>query len=176
MIYALFLEYGFLEDKWSRLVLAAVFVNDVIALICVNLVYHKFNFFTLAFALAMALTALALPRPMKYVAGKYDQPSTQIELRFIFTVILGISLLADAGNMRTAFGAFLLGFVFANSLHNHAYVLSKLRSVTFSILAPVFFIRAGMLISVPAAVQNVELITGILLMKAISKFAMNLIT
>jgi hypothetical protein len=33
VIYALFLEYGFLEDKWSRPVLAAVFVNDVITLI-----------------------------------------------------------------------------------------------------------------------------------------------
>lgn len=54
MIFAPFLECSFLEAKWSRLVPAAVFVNDILTLIGVNLI------FTLAFAVAMALTALAL--------------------------------------------------------------------------------------------------------------------
>jgi Kef-type K+ transport system membrane component KefB len=88
-------------------------------------------------------------------------------------VILGISVLADVGNMQAVFGAFLLGLVFANRLSNHAYVLSKLRSTTVSILVPVFFSRASMLIYdvLSAATQNVALITGILLLKVISKHA-----
>jgi hypothetical protein len=58
MIFAPFLECGFLEAKWSRLVPAAAFVNDILTLIGVNPI------FILAFAATMALTALALPGTM----------------------------------------------------------------------------------------------------------------
>jgi Kef-type K+ transport system membrane component KefB len=171
VVYTMFLEYGLLGSQSSKLVLAAIFVNDILTLMCINLISHKFNLFTVAFILAMAIMALALPKIMEYIAKWHGMRSVELELRLIFAVILGISFLADAGNMQAVFGAFLLGLVFANSLHNHSDILPKLRSVTFSLLAPVFFVKAGILISLPAVLGNVMLILGILVVKMLSKSA-----
>jgi glutathione-regulated potassium-efflux system ancillary protein KefC len=171
VVYTMFLECGLLGSQSSRLILAAIFVNDILTLMCINLIAHNFNSFTVAFILAMVAVALALPEIMRYIAEKHGMRSVELELRFIFAIILGISFLAEAGNMQAVFGAFLLGLVFANSLHNHLDILSKLRSVTFSLLSPMFFIRAGILISLPAVIENTVLILGILAVKMLSKSA-----
>jgi glutathione-regulated potassium-efflux system ancillary protein KefC len=100
----------------------------------------------------------------------YGKRSAEIELRFIFSVLLAISFLADAGRMQAIFGAFILGLVFSHSIHSYQDILPKLRSVTFSILSPAFFIRAGLMISLPAVMQNIVLILGLLAVKIIFKF------
>ena len=74
-------------------------------------------------------------------------------------------------NSTQYLGHLLLGLVFASTIQKYEDVLSKMRTVTFSLLSPAFFIRAGLLIGLPAVIQNIALIISLLAVKLLSKFA-----
>ena len=170
VVYTLLLETGFLETHVSRLILATVFVNDFLTLVGINLIAHEFNQYTIIFFLTIILIIFSLPKLLEYLVHNYGKRSAEIELRFVFAVLLAISFLADAGRMQAIFGAFILGLVFSHSIHSYQDILPTLRSITFSLLSPAFFIRAGLLISLPAVMQNLVLIMGLLAVKILSKF------
>lgn len=170
VVYTLLLEAGFLGTHMSRLILATVFVNDFLTLLGINLISHEFNKYTIFFLLTVIFIIFSLPKLLEYLVHNYGKRSAEIELRFVFAVLLAISFLADAGRMQAIFGAFILGLVFSHSIHSYQDILPKLRSVTFSILSPAFFIRAGLMISLPAVMQNLVLILGLLSVKILSKF------
>ncbi len=170
VVYTLLLERGLLETSISKLILAAIFVNDILTLIGISLILHTINLFTIVFFLVIGIMIIVLPKVLAYLVRRYGRRAVELELRFIFAAMLGVSFLADAGNMQAVFGAFILGLVFANSIHSYEDLLPKLRSVTFSLLSPAFFIRAGLLISLPAVIENITLILGLLGVKMLSKF------
>lgn len=170
VVYAVILEYELLDLKASKLIIAATFVNDILTLIAINLLSPNFNSVTVVFVAIIALMILTLPRSLEYLVESYGKRAVELELRFIFAAMLCVSFIADAGKLHAVFGAFVLGLVFANSIHTYGDILTKARSVTFSLLSPAFFVRAGLLISMPAVVQNVGLILGLLGVKMLSKF------
>ncbi len=170
VVYAVLLEYELLDLRASKLIIAATFVNDILTLIAINLLSPSFNLVTVVFVAIIALMILALPRAMEYLVESYGKRAVELELRFIFAAMLGVSFIADAGKLHAVFGAFVLGLVFANCIHNYDDILPKARSVTFSLLSPAFFVRAGLLVSLPAVIQNVGLILGLLGAKMLSKF------
>lgn len=170
VVYSVLLEYELLDLRASKLIIAATFVNDILTLIGINLISPRFNWYTIAFLLLIILMIFVLPKVLEYLVESYGKRAVELELRFIFACMLGISFIADSGRLHAVFGAFVLGLVFANCIHSYTDILSKTRSVTFSLLSPAFFVRAGMLISVPAIIQNVGIIIGLLGAKMVSKF------
>lgn len=170
VVYSVLLEYELMELKASKLIIAATFVNDILTLIAINLISPSFNMYTIAFLLIIAFLILVLPKILEYVVESYGKRAVELELRFIFAAMLGVSFIADVGKLHAVFGAFVLGLVFANCIQSYSDILPKTRSVTFSLLSPAFFVRAGMLISLPAVVQNIGIILGLLGVKMLSKF------
>jgi Kef-type K+ transport system membrane component KefB len=170
VVYSVLLEYELLDLKASKLIIAATFVNDILTLIGINLISPSFNLYTIAFLVIIAFMILVLPKMLEFLVDSYGKRAVELELRFIFACMLGVSFIADAGRLHAVFGAFVLGLVFANCIHSYSDILSKTRSVTFSLLSPAFFVRAGMLISLPAITQNIGLILGLLGAKMLSKF------
>ncbi len=102
----------------------------------INMIYHRFNLYTLAFGAIIVLTVIALPRALQLqcLVRKFGRRAVEIELRFIFAVLLSVSLLADLGKLQAIFGAFILGIVFSNSINGYGDIIPKLRAITFSLL------------------------------------------
>ena len=171
VVYAVLSEYEILKLPASRLIIAITFVNDILTLIAINMVSPAFDYFTVIFFSILGVLVLIIPRLLKHVVERYGKRAVELELRFIFGSMLAVAFLADVGKLHAVFGAFVLGLVFANSIQKYQEVLTKMRTVTFSILAPAFFMRAGLLIGLPAVIQNIGLILGLLGVKLGSKFA-----
>ena len=152
------------------MIVAATFVTDFLALTTINLVYHEFNLYTLAFVAIVVFMMLGLPKMMDYLLKRYGRKAVEMELRFIFAILLAVSFLADLAKLQAVYGAFILGLVFANTISSYADIVPKLRSVTFSLLSPAFFIKAGLLVSLPAVIQSLSLILSLLGIKLLTKF------
>jgi len=149
------------------MIVAATFVTDFLALTTINLVYHEFNLYTLAFVAIVVFMMLGLPKMMDYLLKRYGRKAVEMELRFIFAILLAVSFLADLAKLQAVYGAFILGLVFANTISSYADIVPKRRSVTFSLL---FFIKAGLLVSLPAVIQSLSLILSLLGIKLLTKF------
>ena len=172
VVYAILTEYEITKLPASRVIIAVTFVNDILTLIGINLISPNFNLYIIAgFFLILAILIFLVPKLLRYVVMKHGKSAVEMELRFIFAALLGVAALADIAKLHAVFGAFVLGLVFASSIQKYPDVLSKMRVVTFSFLAPAFFIRAGMLIGLPAVFENILLILGLLGVKLGSKFA-----
>jgi len=171
VVYAVLTEYDLLKMQIGAVVISVTFVNDILTLIGINVLSPSFNIYTALFIGVIIALAVLLPKLLRYVVSRYGRRSVELELRVILAMVLAIALIADAGKLHAVFGAFLLGFLFANSIQKYDEIRSKLRTITFAILSPAFFIKTGLLISLPTVASNVFLIVGMLAAKLISKFA-----
>ncbi len=170
VVYAVLSEYEIIRLPLARLIIAVTFVNDILTIVGISFIEPSFNLVTPIFLVTLLGLVFVIPRLLNNLTAKYGKKAVEIELRFIFATILIMAFFADQAKMHAVFGAFVLGLIFANSIQKHPEVLGRMRTVTFSILSPAFFIRAGMLISVDAIVQSAALIGGLLAVKLASKF------
>ena len=169
VVYAVLTEYELIKLPFAKTIIAVTFVNDILTLIGINFVQPSFDWITVVFVGSLLALVFIVPRILRVVVQNYGRRAVELELRFMLAALLGIAFFADEAKLHAVFGAFVLGLIFANSIQQHQEILSKMRTVTFSLLAPAFFIRAGMLIALPAVVANVALILGLLGMKLSSK-------
>jgi glutathione-regulated potassium-efflux system ancillary protein KefC len=170
VVYAVLAEYELIKTPIAKTIIAITFVNDILTLIGINFIQTSFDVVTIAFVVVLIALVPIVPRLLKRVVQNFGKRAVEIELRFVLAILLAISFFADQARLHSIFGAFVLGLVFANSIQEHQDILSKMRTVTFLLLAPAFFIRAGMLIALPAVVANVALVFGLLGTKLASKF------
>lgn len=170
VVYAVLAEYELIKTPTARTIIAVTFVNDILTLIGINFIQTSFDLATIAFVAVMIALVPTVPRLLRKVVAGFGKRAVEIELRFILAILLAISFFADVAKLHSVFGAFVLGLIFANSIQEHQEILSKMRTVTFAMLAPAFFIRAGMLIALPAVIANAGLVLGLLGAKLGSKF------
>lgn len=169
VVYAVLAEYELIKVPFARTIIAVTFVNDILTLIGINFVQPSFDWVTIAFLGTLLALVYIVPKILAVVVQNYGRRAVELELRFMLAALLGIAFFADEAKLHAVFGAFVLGLIFANSIQQHQEILSKMRTVTFSLLAPAFFVRAGMLIAVPAVVANIVLVLALLAVKLSSK-------
>ena len=171
VVYAVLAEYELIKVPFAKTIIAVTFVNDILTLIGINFVQASFDWITAMFVGSLLALVFIVPKILAVVVQNYGRRAVELELRFMLAAPLGIAFFADEAKLHAVFGAFVLGLIFANSIQQHQEILSKMRTVTFGLLAPAFFIRAGMLIALPAVVANIALVLGLLAMKLSSKLA-----
>jgi Kef-type K+ transport system membrane component KefB len=170
VVYAVLSEYELIKMPTAKTIIAVTFVNDILTLIGVNFIQSAFNLYTVIFVVVLIGLVSIVPRLLRRVVQTFGKRAAEIEVKFVLAILLAISFFADIASLHSVFGAFVLGLIFANSIQQHQDILLKMRTVTFALLAPVFFIRAGMLIAIPAVIANIALVFGLLGTKLASKF------
>ena len=169
VVYAVLAEYELIKMPLAKTIIAVTFVNDILTLIGINFVQPSFDWITIVFVGSLLGLVFIVPKILAVVIQNYGRRAVELELRFMLATLLGIAFFADKAKLHAVFGAFVLGLIFANSIQQHQEILSKMRTITFSLLGPAFFVRAGMLIALPAVVANITLVLGLLAMKLSSK-------
>jgi glutathione-regulated potassium-efflux system ancillary protein KefC len=170
VVYAVLTEYELIKLPVAKTIISVTFVNDILTLIGINFIQISFNWITVAFFAVLLALIPTVPRLLSAIIRSYGRRAIEIELRFIIGILLVVSFFADEATLHSVFGAFVLGLIFASSIQRHQDILTKMRTLTFTLLAPAFFIRAGMLIALPAVIANIALILGLLATKLGSKF------
>lgn len=99
VVYSVLMEYELLDLKASKLIIAATFVNDILTLIGINLISPNFNAYTIAFLFLIVFIILLLPKILRFLVESYGKRAVELELRFIFASMLGVSFVADAGKL-----------------------------------------------------------------------------
>ncbi|MEM2760342.1 MAG: cation:proton antiporter [Nitrososphaerales archaeon] len=170
VVYAVLTEFEIMRTDLGRTIIAVTFVNDILVIVGISFIQPSFNLLTPIFLTTLLALVFIIPKLVNNIILKYGKRAIEMELRFMFAAIFVMSFFSEEAMMHAVFGAFTMGLIFANTIQKHPEVMGKMRTVTFSVLSPVFFVRAGMLISVGSVVQGVALISGLLAVKLLSKF------
>jgi len=170
VVYAVMVETGLNETELGQIILAACFINDLGTVLALGILFANFNAWMLIFALVTAAVLAVTPRLTRWVIGKYGNRIGQLEIRYLFLLLLFLGGLANLANSEAVLPAYLLGLAVAGFFLQERDLLYRLRALAFAVFTPFYFLKAGLFVSLPAVVSGAGIILAALLVKMAAKF------
>jgi Kef-type K+ transport system membrane component KefB len=170
VVYAVMLELGFNVTDFGKAVLAACFVNDLGTVIALGLIFSPFTLRTVVFVVASVAVFLALPFLTPRFFRKYGGRVSELEAKYILFLLFGMGGLAVWAGSEAVLPAYIIGMVLAGTVGKDHHLIRRLRTLTFGLLTPFYFIRAGSFVSVPALIAAPFVFIALFLAKSASKF------
>jgi Kef-type K+ transport system membrane component KefB len=103
------------------------------------------------------------------VLAKWGGRVSEAEIKFIFLILCALAGLAVTARSEAVLPAYLFGMVVAGLFVHNKVLIFRMRSITFALLTPFFFIKAGTLISLSALVASLGLLVALFWVKMITK-------
>src|SRR6266851_333616 len=149
VVYAVMLEFGFNTTDYGKIVLAACFVTDLGTVVALGLIFAPFTMKTLVFLSAGIVVFVVLPWVTPRFFRLYGNRPSELEAKFLLLFLLGMGALATWADSEAVLPAYLIGMVLAGTVGKNHALIRRLRTLTFGLLTPFYFIRAGSFVSIP---------------------------
>src|SRR5215472_3605149 len=170
VVYAVMLELGFNVTEFGKAILAACFINDLGTVIALGLIFSPFTGKTVIFVVASVATFILLPLVTPRFFRKYGGRVSELEAKYILLLLFGMGALAVWAGSEAVLPAYVIGMVLAGTVGKDHTLIRRLRTLTFGLLTPFYFIRAGSFVSVPALIAAPLIFVALFFAKSFSKF------
>jgi len=171
VVYAVMLEFGLNVTDYGKTVLAACFITDLATVVALGLIFAPFTGRTLIFLGVGVVVFFVLPWIVPRFFKRYGNRPSELEAKFLMTCLFGMGALATWADSEAVLPAYLIGMVLAGTVGKDHALVRRLRTLTFGLLTPFYFIRAGSLVSLPALVAAPLAFVALLLVKMATKVA-----
>jgi glutathione-regulated potassium-efflux system ancillary protein KefC len=150
VVYAVMLELGFNVTEYGKAILAACFINDLGTVIALGLIFSPFTIRTMIFVVVSIAAFIALPFLTPWFFRKYGGRVSELEAKYLLFFLFALGGLAVWAGSEAVLPAYMIGMVLAGTVGKDHSLIRRLRTLTFGLLTPFYFIRAGSFVSVPA--------------------------
>ena len=150
VVYAVMLELGFNVTEYGKAILAACFINDLGTVIALGLIFSPFTVKTLIFLGVSVVVFIVLPFLTPRFFKKYGGRVSELEAKYLLFFLFAMGGLALWAGSEPVLPAYMIGMVLAGTVGKDHSLIRRLRTLTFGLLTPFYFIRAGSYVSVPA--------------------------
>jgi glutathione-regulated potassium-efflux system ancillary protein KefC len=165
VVYAVMLELGFNQTDFGKGILAACFVNDLGTVIALGLIFAPFTMRTLIFVVISVVVFLSLPFVTPWFFRRYGGRVSELEAKYILLILFALGGLAAWAGSEAVLPAYIIGMTLAGTVGKDHMLIQRLRTLTFGLLTPFYFIRAGSLVSVSALIAAPLVFLALLLAK-----------
>jgi glutathione-regulated potassium-efflux system ancillary protein KefC len=169
VVYAVMLELGLNQTTFGKAVLAACFINDLGTVLALGLIFSPFTFRTLTFVAVSLAAFLILPWLTPRFFRLYGNRPAELETKYLLFLLFALGGLAVWAGSEAVLPAYIIGMVLAGTVGKDHVLVRRLRTITFGLLTPFYFIRAGSFVSVPALLAAPLLFLVLLASKMLSK-------
>ena len=152
VVYAVMLELGLNKTEFGKTVLAACFVTDLGTVLSLGMIFAPFTHKTVIFVSVSATAFFILPGLTIKFFQKYGSRPSELEAKYLLFFLFGLGSLAVWSDSEAVLPAYIIGMVLAGTVGRDHVLIRRLRTLTFGLLTPFYFIRAGSYVSVPAIV------------------------
>ena len=170
VVYAVMIEFGFNKTEYGKTVLAACFINDLGTVLALGFIFAPFTFKTLIFAAVSAAAFILLPWLTPRFFRMYGNRPSELETKFLLLCLFALGALAGWADSEAVLPAYIVGMVLAGTVGKDHILVRRLRTLTFGLLTPFYFIRAGSFVSISALVAAPLAFLVMLASKMASKF------
>jgi Kef-type K+ transport system membrane component KefB len=150
VVYAVMLEYGFNKTDFGKGILGACFVNDLGTVIALGLIFAPFTYKTVIFIAATVLLIFLLQPLTNFIVRRFAYKTAAIRAKWILFILLSMGVLALWSGSEPVLPAYILGMVLARTMEADGHFVRRLRTLTVGFLTPLYFLRAGALVSITA--------------------------
>jgi len=103
------------------------------------------------FVVVMAVLLYFLPSWTRGIIKSLGETRvSEPEVKFLFLVLFFLGGLATMAKSEAVLPAYLAGLVVAGVFLNDRVLVTRMRSIAFTMLTPFYFIKAGLYVSLPA--------------------------
>ncbi len=169
VVYAVMLETGFNKTDFGKGILGACFINDLGTVIALGLIFAPFTYKSIIFIAACAIILAILPFTARTVTRKLAYRTAAIRTKLILMILFGLGFLALWSGNEAVLPAYIVGMVLAGIAAKDNEGIRRLRTLTVGFLTPFYFLRAGMLVSLPALILAPVVFLVLLAGKVVSK-------
>lgn len=169
VVYAVMLEYGFNKTEFGKGVLGSCFVNDLGTVLALGLIFSPFTHKTVIFILISILAFIIMPFITSILTHFYGFKTAAIRTKWILFVLFSLGALAIWSGSEAVLPAYIAGMVLAGTVSRDLFFIRRIRTLTIGFLTPFYFLRAGILVSIPSILKAPLIFLILLSGKVISK-------
>jgi Kef-type K+ transport system membrane component KefB len=171
VVYAVMIEKGLSNTPLGKMILAACFITDFGTVFALGILFADFNIWLLVFVVVLSIMLWYMPKWTKFIITKMG--STRIsepEVKFILLVLFFLGGLATTAKSEAVLPAYLIGLVVAGVFVRDKTLVTRMRTIAFTIFTPFYFIKAGLYVSLPVLISSIIIIAVLLAIKVGTKF------
>jgi Kef-type K+ transport system membrane component KefB len=150
VVYSVMLEYGFNKTEFGKGVLGSCFINDLGTVIGLGLIFAPFTYKTIIFIAATISLIFILPGITNYLIKHFAYKTAAIRTKWILFVLMSMGVLALWSGSEPVLPAYVIGMLMARTMEKDGHFVRRLRTLTVGFLTPLYFLRAGALVSISA--------------------------
>jgi Kef-type K+ transport system membrane component KefB len=169
VVYAVMLELGFNVTEYGKSILAACFINDIGTVVALGLIFSPFTIKTLIFVVVAVAVFVVLPFFTPRFFKKFGGRVSEIEAKYLLFILFGLGGLALWAGSEAVLPAYMIGMVLAGTVGKDHALIRRLRTLTFGLLTPFYFIRAGSFVLVPVLIAAPMVMLILFLAKSLTK-------
>ena len=175
VVYSVLVETSLCKSETGKLLMVATFITNMGTAIVLSILFIRPSVYTLLFYI---ISILAIFLASKYSLLIFENPKikdkvVEAEIKYIFLILLVFIFFASLGGGQAILPAFLLGLFMSRHFQENSQsreVKTRLKTVAFAIITPIFFIVGGMKVSIPFIIAAAGIFIVIFLSRQISKF------
>jgi len=169
VVYAVMIESGQAEREFGQLILAACFFTDLGTVVALGVLFASYNAWLAVLVALMAVCVLVVPRVLPPLFASMGRFVSEPALRILFAIIFLLAALATYAKSEGVLPAYFLGLACAGVMVAHRDVKRRLQTMTMTLLAPFYFLKAGTFVSLRDAWGGIGLIGSLFVVKVTAK-------
>lgn len=162
VVYTVMLEYGFNKTEFGKGILGACFINDLGTVIALGLIFVPFTIKTLIFIIVTGAVIFFLPTITKLIIHHFAYRNAAIRAKWVIFCLLSLGTLAYWSGSEPVLPAYIMGMTLSSIMESDGHFVRRLRTLTIGFLTPLYFLRAGALVYLPAVISGVVSFTLLL--------------
>lgn len=169
VVYAVMVESGLAGKEFGQLILAACFFTDLGTVVVLGLLFANYNLWLVALIGAIVASMAVVPKMLPALIDRTRRYVSEPALRILFAVIFLLAAIATYAKSEGVLPAYFLGLACAGMMMTYPDVKRRLQTMTMTLLAPFYFLKAGTYVEFGAAVSGVSLIAVLFFVKVMAK-------
>jgi Kef-type K+ transport system membrane component KefB len=169
VVYAVMLELGFNVTEYGKSILAACFINDIGTVVALGLIFSPFTIRTLIFVAVSVAVFIVLPFFTPRFFKKFGGRVSELEAKYLLFLLFAMGGLALWAGSEAVLPAYMIGIMLAGTVGKDHALIRRLRTLTFGLLTPFYFIRAGSFVLVPVLIAAPAVMLILFMAKSLTK-------
>ena len=169
VVYAVMVESGLANRELGQLILAACFFTNLGTVAGLGLLFANYNLWLAILIAGVTAGMLLLPKLLPAIVERTRHYVSEPGLRILFALIFVLAGLATYARSEGVLPAYFLGIACAGFMFTYPDVKRRLQTMTMTLLAPFYFLKAGTYISFSAAAASIWLIVILFFVKVAAK-------
>jgi len=175
IVYLALVSKNLSDTNLGKVLAGATFITNIFTALCLSGLFIIPNIYTLLFYILSTLICI-LAYKYSYLFLDHirlKDKLEEIELKYIFLLLLFLIFFADLGKSQAILPAFVLGLLLSKYFKNDSIAFEskkRLKTVAFTFLTPIFFIIAGTKVSFSLIVHGIAIFILFFIIRFIGKF------